>query len=203
MKTSDHDEFIALLTATMEVYGHRTSPEAIAIWCAALSRYALADIRRALSAHVQNAGSGRFAPKPADIIGVLQEMDGRPGAEESWARLSHAIGDECATIVLTAEERAAFFAADAIPEDKIAARMAFKETYTKAVQEARAAGRPVEWGAILGFDVAERESKLIEAAERGRLSAGYIAGLLPYRDAPHPRIAALLDAAKDQKRLAA
>lgn len=192
MKASEHDELTLLLTATMEVYGHRTSAEAIGIWTAALARYSLADVRGALSAHVQTPGAGKFAPKPADIIGLIQAFDGRPGAEEAWARLSHAIGDEGATVILTDEERIAFFVADAIPEDKIAARMAFKEAYGKAVQEARNAGKPVEWGHILGHDPARRETALLEAVRLGRLPREHVAGLLPYRDVPPPEILKLI-----------
>ena len=185
----------------MEVYGHRTSPEAIGIWTAALARYPLTEVRAALSAHVQNPGPGKFAPKPADVIGLIQERDGRRGAEESWSRLARAIGDEGATVVLTEEERVAFFAADAIADDKIAARMAFKETYTKAVSEARAAGRPVKWGHILGHNPAERETMLLEAVEQGKIEAAHVATLLPYRDSPDPRVKLLIERAAEPKRL--
>lgn len=196
MKNTEHEAFTELLRATMEVYGHRTSPEAIWIWAAALARYPLSEVRAALSAHVQNPGAGKFAPKPADIIGLIQERDGRPGAEESWARLSHAIGDEGATVVLTAEERTAFFVADAIGDDKIAARMAFKEAYTHEVHKARAAGSPVKWGHILGHNPAERETVLLEAVRLGRLPAAQAILVLPYRAQPAPEVQKLIDSTR-------
>jgi hypothetical protein len=193
LKNSDLDQFTAILTATMEIHGHRTSAEAITIWCAALAEYELPDVRAALSAHIKTAGVGRFAPKPADIIGILEEMDGRPGVEASWARLSHAIGDERATLVLTNEERSAFFVADAIADDKIAARMAFKETYAKAVHEARLKNIPVRWSAILGGDPSQRETALLAAVESGQLPTEYIATLLPDREQPLGTMKLLLD----------
>jgi hypothetical protein len=192
LKPDEHDEFTRLLTATMEVYGFRTSAEAIGIWTAALARYSLADVRGALSAHVQTPGAGKFAPKPADIIGLIQSFDGRAGAEEAWARLSHAIGDEGASVVLTEEERTAFFVADAIGDDKIAARMAFKEAYAKAVQEARSSGTSVVWSHILGHDPARRETALLEALRLGRLEREQVAALLPYRELPPPAVLALV-----------
>lgn len=126
------------------------------------------------------------------LAAILERIDdGRPGSEESWARLSSAIGNERATVVVTAEELRAFYVADKSPDDKIAARMAFKEAYTKAVTEARAVSRPVGWTAILGHDPGEREAVLIEAVEQGKLTLSAIKPLLPYRATPDPRIRAL------------
>lgn len=201
MKNNESQEFVDLLTVTLSVYGASVTAPAVSIWFAALRRYSLTDVKRALSEHAQNPGAGKFAPKPADIIGFLQDQDGRPGAEESWARLSRAIGDEGATVVLTSEERAAFFVADAIADDKIAARMAFKEAYTHAVHAARAAGHPVEWGFILGHYPAERETALIEAVEQGKITAERVVPLLPYRDDTDPRVKALLESTVERRRL--
>lgn len=193
MKTSEYAKFGELLAATFEVYGAKATPGALEIWVAALAPYQLADVRNALSAHIQTPGSGKFAPKPADLITILQGMDGRPSAEESWARLSHAIGDENATVVLTDEERVAFFVADQLGDDKIAARMAFKESYAKAMQDARREHRPVKWSPILGHNAAAREAALVEAERLGRLPAAYVAGLLPHRNLPAPEVQRLID----------
>jgi hypothetical protein len=126
----------------------------------------------------------------ADVIARLD--DGRPGAEEAWAMVSKAIGDERVTIVWTAEMRDAFGVAEGLEGDTIAARMAFLERYRTLCQQARDSGQPIEWSASLGHDSASREAILLEAAEKGRLTAQHVAGLLPHRDAPHPRVAALL-----------
>jgi hypothetical protein len=184
LNTNDKSAFGEMLHAALDIYNAKLTPFSVSLWFEALGGYSLADVRMALSEHVKNPDVGMFAPKPAHLIGILQARDGRPGAEESWTRLSHAIGDQGATIVLTAEERVAFFVADAIAEDKIAARMAFKEVYEKTVREARSKGAPVIWGKILGHDPSGREGPIMEAVRLGRLPLAEAAALLPYSQMP-------------------
>lgn len=123
----------------------------------------------------------------SDILTRLD--DGRPGPEEAWAMLPK---DEATTAVWTEEMQSAYaVAAPLIEDDRIAARVAFKEAYTQAVQKARDIARPVQWSATLGHDPHAREPVLIEAAQRGRLSGEYVAGLLPYRNDPSAQVLAL------------
>ena len=185
MNQNEFDEFSTLIAGVSEYYGKPLTPVTVQIYWNALAGLDFGVIKSLMSAHI---ATSRFMPTVADLLGPAQASDGRPGAEESWARLSHAIGDEGATVVLTAEERVSFFVADAIAGDKIAARMAFKEAYTKAVHEARARGIQVQWGHILGHDVAGREPVLLEAVRLGRLDSAHVAGLLPYRDEPAPAV---------------
>ena len=67
--------------------------------------------------------------------------------------------------------------------DEVAARMAFKEAYSKACQLARDRGEPVSWSASLGWDKGGRESVLKAAVVAGRLSQEQIAIYLPPLDA--------------------
>jgi len=115
----------------------------------------------------------------ADVLTRLD--DGRPGPEEAWAMLPR---DEATTVVWTEEMATAMGVAQPLLDkgEDIPARMAFKEAYTKLVQEARDARRPVKWTASLGHDPRGREQVLTEAVERGRLPAAHVAGLLPYRE---------------------
>jgi hypothetical protein len=184
LKTNDSKEFTELLNSVLSIYRTSVTAGALSIWFEALKQYSIEEVRFALDCHTQDPDTGVFSPKPAHLIGILQARDGRPGAEESWTRLSHAIGDQGATIVLTAEERVAFFVADAIAEDKIAARMAFKEVYEKTVREARSKGAPVIWGKILGHDPSGREGPIMEAVRLGRLPLAEAAALLPYSQMP-------------------
>jgi len=64
--------------------------------------------------------------------------------------------------------------------DKIAARMAFKESYERAVSVARAERKPVCWRMSLGHDVAGREAAITEATIKGLISTNYAVSLLPY-----------------------
>lgn len=104
----------------------------------------------------------------SDIIDRIP--GGHPGVEEAWALVSTIMGDEHASIVWTDEMRRAYGVAAALSDDLIAARMAFKESYLSQVGEARANGRLVKWSASLGWDKQRRESVLLEAVEKGRLT---------------------------------
>ena len=196
MKTEDRGQFADLLTATMQVYGTPLSVQAIGIWWSSLEGYSIEQVRAAFSAHVKDPATGKFSPKPADLIGKIQAFDGRPGAEEAWAMVANAIGDERASVVLTEEMHKAFFVADALADDRVAARMAFKEAYTRAIADSRATCVPVKWVHILGHDAAGRETALLEALEKGRLTAQHVAGLLPHRELPAPSVMKLIKGGK-------
>lgn len=103
---------------------------------------------------------------------------------------------EGASVVWTAEMAKAFgVAAPLMDSDEIAARMAFKEAYGKAVSEARNMGTPTKWTPSLGQDAWGRESVLKEAVALGRLKADHVARLLPHLKAT-PEFAALLESQK-------
>ena len=64
--------------------------------------------------------------------------------------------------------------------DRIGARMAFKEAYSRLVAQARDDGKPVRWSPSLGHDPGGREAVLQEAVRLGRLSIAHAAvELLP------------------------
>lgn len=181
MNESDKGEFAQLLTGVMDVYGAKATNASLTIWWAALSRYSFAAVSRALSSHVQDAVAGKFAPKPADLIGRLQSLDGRPGPEEAWSMIPR---DEANSVVWTDEMAQAWGVAQPLLNegDQVAARMAFLERYRQLVQAAREKGEPAKWMPSLGFDKAGREAALIDARDRGRLTAAHVAGLLPHRE---------------------
>lgn len=115
----------------------------------------------------------------ADVIARLE--DGRPGPEEAWAMIPQ---DEASSVVWTREMAEAFGVANPLIQsgDTVQARMAFIEVYRKLCQQARDSHTPISWSPSLGHDQAGRESVLIEAVEKGRLTANHVAGLLPYRE---------------------
>ena len=191
MREIERAEFATMLTGVLDVFGAKATHASISVWWAALARYSLADVRAALSAHVQDMVAGKFAPKPADIIGRMQLQDGRPGPEEAWSQMPR---DEATTVVWTDEMAAAWGVALPLlaERDQVAARMAFVERYRQLVQHARDAGESAKWTVSLGTDVGGREAVLLDAVDRGRLPAQYVAGLLPYRERPNPRLAAMI-----------
>ena len=118
----------------------------------------------------------------ADILTRLE--DGRPGMEEAWATVSLAMTSESRTIVWCAEMREAFGVANALSDDPIAARMAFKEHYALLVDKAREEGIQPQWCASLGTDTSDRERAITEGLKQGRLTAAYAQRLLPHPDNP-------------------
>lgn len=123
-----------------------------------------------------------FFPLPAKLVELAAAVDGRPGVEEAWALLPKSESD---SVVWSQEMRGAYGACrDLLEEDPIAARMAFKEVYTRLLAEARARNEPAKWEPSLGHDPAGREVVLREAVARGRLTQEHINALLPGSSVP-------------------
>lgn len=131
---------------------------------------ALSRCRREIRAHLTIA----------DIVARLD--DGRPGPEEAWSICAPTLNDEGSTVVRTAEMDIAFGVALGCAHDKVAARMAFLESYRSLCMDARNTGTPVTWQPCLGFDKHGREGPLVKAAQEGKLMAGHVRALLPYID---------------------
>lgn len=126
------------------------------------------------------------------IAAVLERLDdGRPGAEEAWAMIPM---NEFTTSVWTVEMSQAFGVALRLIEagEVVAARMAFKETYQRMVQQARDKRQPVEWMVTLGHDPGGREGPLLAAVEAGRLTLSDARNYCPALPAPCKQIEMLL-----------
>jgi hypothetical protein len=180
MRDTDQDKFCQVLGAVFEVYGSAITPGAMSIWWESMRRYDLSQFRAALSLHVNNPQAGRFAPKPADVIREIEALrgDGRPGPEEAWAMIPKR---EDQSAMLTDEMREAMRFADPLLEsgDKIAARMAFREAYERAVAAAKARREPVRWSFSAGWDAEGRVSALSEAVKIGRMDRDRAIRMLP------------------------
>ena len=61
----------------------------------------------------------------------------------------------------------------------VQARMAFIEAYRDRCNKARDSGLSVKWSPSLGHDPMGREHVLMDAVEKGRLTAKHVSGLLP------------------------
>lgn len=72
MQQGDFERFGTVLTALSELYGKPLSQGAIALWWQALERFDFEQVSRAIRAHTEDAQSGQFMPKPADLIRVLE-----------------------------------------------------------------------------------------------------------------------------------
>ena len=113
----------------------------------------------------------------ADVIARLD--DGRPGPEEAWAMLPK---DEAASCFWSDDMRNAFFTARPLilEGDLVAARMSFLEAYRSAILRARDDGAPLQWSFSPGTDKSGRELVILDAVEKGRLSAESAQLLLPH-----------------------
>lgn len=161
-----------------------------------------------LSAYPEQQVIGALARCRKEVRGVLtvadviQRLDdGRPGAEEAWSMLPRS---ESESVVWTDEMSEAFSVASRImDDDNVAARMAFKEAYKRAVDKARESGKPVNWFASLGHDPRGRENALRSAVEHGRISAAYAIGLAPESSAAIASSVTAVIGVVAQKRIAA
>lgn len=116
----------------------------------------------------------------AAIIERIRSADGWPSANEAWATALRYF-DESETVILNDEMREACATVRPIIEagDEVGARMAFRDTYERAVSNAREAGRRPQWVPSIGDDKEKRALALTEAVSRGMLDPSQIAGLLP------------------------
>ncbi|MCA8326107.1 hypothetical protein [Burkholderia cepacia] len=191
MLPEDFDNFARVLDAAYSLHSKSLTADARALFFAALGDYSLADVRKALSAHVKDPQRGQFPPKPADIIAQLASgasKDGRPDANEAWA-IALRSRDERDTVVWTQECAEAFAVATPVLEggDEVGARMAFKAAYERIVEQRRTTGTPVQWIKSLGHDPDLREAVLTEAVRTGRLQLADVRSVAPQLAAPEER----------------
>lgn len=123
----------------------------------------------------------RGALTVADVVSRLD--DGRPGVEEAWAMLPKSESDSA---VWTTETSQAFGVAVSLIDagETVAARLAFKETYLRLVQQARDAAQPVEWHITLGHDPRGRDGALMAAVQAGRITLDRAMEFSPLLPAP-------------------
>lgn len=125
----------------------------------------------------------------ADILDRLPSQ--HPGVEQAWGLIAKLMGNEAVSICWTEQMREAYGAAAPLASDLVAARMAFKETYTRLVSEARANRSLPSWSVSLGYDRSLRDECVREAAQRNLISQVCAAKLLAH-DPPTPAAKELL-----------
>lgn len=167
-------DVLKAIAVTAELTGTDISESSAKVFAMDLAEHPKAAVMAALT-RCRRELRGRLTL--ADVLSRIAEMDGRPSSDEAWAMCPL---DEAATVVWTDEMAQAWgIALPILDADKVAARMAFKRAYEKAVDEARQENRPVVWRASLGHDKAGREPVIRQAVELGRLSVERAAQLLP------------------------
>lgn len=179
MIDSDKNAFRDVVRATLAVYRVETPPEVLRVWWGVLKQYSLEQVQNGFSRFVSSPES-KYPPVPAHIVEAIEAVtsDGRPGADEAWAIYPH---DESDTAAITDEIADAMRVAYPMMRggDKVAARMAFKEAYTRIVATNKAHGIPVRWFMTLGSERDKREIAINDAVVRGLISHDHATGLLP------------------------
>lgn len=161
------------LAVTAELTGTDLSEAAARVMVSELAAYDRRQVAAALK-RCRRELKGRLT-----IAAVLERLDdGRPGPEEAWAMLPT---NEDQSVVWTEEMAKCFGIVGPLiaAGDKIAARMAFREAYQAEVAKARDARLPAKWTASLGHSVAGRESAVLDALGKGRITPAEAADYLP------------------------
>lgn len=185
------EKLLTDLSGTAELMGKQLSPVALAMMANDLKEYSIELINAALV----NVRKGK---KPFTLGAIITEIDslkpdGRLGADEAWAVYPH---DEATSAVLTNEIAEAMQIARPLLDegDKIGARMAFKEAYTRIVNKNKNEGIAPKWFPSLGTDKNGREEVLKQAVQLGRLTQDHALSLLPMKINPAiTEVIALLD----------
>ena len=168
------EDLIKAVLVTVELMGGEISEDAARVFCDDLSEYPEEQVLPAL-ARCRKECRGRLML--VDVVNRLE--DGHPGPEEAWALCPKGEDD---TIVWTNEIAAAHGVARHLEGDKVAARMAFKEAYTRQLTDARANRVQAKWIVSLGHNKEERTAPLLEAFNKNRLSHDYVKRMLPNID---------------------
>lgn len=178
MNPNDKAAFGKALADLMAGYGKPLPDGAMVnVWFNMLAPFEPKVIAAAFSAYATERPD--HAPVPNSIAARCRLLDGRPGVEEAWA-IALTSRDEADTVVWTAETAEAFALCRPVLDggDEVGARMAFKDAYLRLVAAARAANRPAEWSASMGWDQTKRTAVLKRAATAGLLPAPQATALL-------------------------
>jgi hypothetical protein len=79
MDSLERDDFIHALTQTMHFYGKELDRGQVAIWVTACNGKAVEKLKKAFMEHLQ---SGRYAPRPAEILALVDGMAKIAGRNE-------------------------------------------------------------------------------------------------------------------------
>lgn len=164
------------LQIAFEFCSQRMSDEVIAEMARELSAFPEEDVLLAL----KQCRSELKSIKYADILDRLPGQ--HPGVEQAWAQISKIMANEHVSICWTDEMREAYGQAAPLAGDKVASRLAFKETYSKLVSEARARRKMPRWSVSLGFDKSLRDECIQDAERRNLISSACASRLLTHEE---------------------
>lgn len=175
MEKSEKERLIDMIAITAQISSTNLTPEAAMVMVEDLEDYSFSQVMDALK-RCRRTLKGPLTPQA--IISRID--DGRPGPEEAWAMIPK---NEGTSVVWTEEMAEAFGVVNdlIIAGEEVQARMAFLEVYRDRVDQARMNRIAVKWIPSLGHDPYGRDHVLLDAVEKGRITAKYAITLLPCR----------------------
>lgn len=167
------EQLIQAVAVTAELCGRVFTPAAAAVFVDDLGGYPEEQILGALRRCRREV---RGVLTVQDVLSRID--DGRPGPDEAWAMIPQ---DEAASCVWTDEMAKAWGVARHLMRegDRVGARMAFRDAYTRMVAEARDQGVAPNWTPSLGHDKVGRAEALEDAVSKGRLAYQHATELAP------------------------
>ena len=184
MNNQEFQEFSEELEVAFELKGKPPlSDRALSAWFRLLAKYSLSASLRALDSFTS---SSPFAPTPDRLIENMKSQDGRPTAEEAWATALLS-SNEAETIIWTDEiaESLSLGAGDLLAAgDKTAARMAFRDSYNRLVEQSRELCVPVNVWVSQGHDAQRRDAAIDQARVKGLISNDRAKTLMIGKQAP-------------------
>lgn len=173
MKASE--QLVKALAVAVELTGTDLSKNAARVMADELAQYPEPAVLTAL-ARCRRELRGRLT-----LPDVLDRLPGgHPGVEEAWSIVAGCLNDERISVVWTQEMAESFGVALGLQRDPVAARMAFKETYSANIAKARLDGRMPRWHLSPGTDKDARELAILDAVEKKRITVEYARVVLPY-----------------------
>lgn len=151
------------LVVTAEVMGHELSTAAAEVMARELAQHDESAVATALR-RCQRELTGKLS-----LARILERLPGQHiSADEAWALCPRSEDD---TVVWTDQIAVSYAAASPLLDegDQVAARMAFKGAYERALADAN--GEPPKWWASLGHKTDGRASPVTDAVRLGRLTA--------------------------------
>lgn len=91
MQSTDRAEFAQLVTDVHAYYRQDCTQFVLSVWWSGCEQFDLDQVRHAMTAHAKDPEAGRFCPKLADIVKVLQGTS-TDRAAIAWGKVHEAMG---------------------------------------------------------------------------------------------------------------
>lgn len=81
MSPIEQSAFFQVVTEGLALYAREPSEKELLAWWSACKQFAMADVRRALASHSDDADEGKRAPRPIDIVRKIESGSSSGGSQ--------------------------------------------------------------------------------------------------------------------------